>query len=89
MQDGKQTASKLGHHGDSGLPWMTILDSSGSEIVNSNSPQGNIGCPISEEECRYFMDMINQSKQLLTSQQASELASALDAHAAPKRRGNN
>ncbi len=89
MQNGKQAAVKLGHNADAGLPWMTILDSNGVEIINSDSPNGNIGCPITEQECGYFMTMIEQSKQRLTSQQTSDLATALDAYAAPKRRGNH
>ncbi len=89
MQNGKQVATNLGHGANSGLPWMTVLDSTGDEIVNSDSPQGNIGCPITEKECGYFLTMIQQSKQRLTSQQTSDLATALDAYAAPKRRGND
>jgi len=89
MQNGEQAATKLGHGANSGLPWMTILDSTGDEIVNSNSPQGNIGCPITEKECGYFMTMIEKSKQRLTSQQTIDLATALDAYAAPNRRGND
>ena len=89
MQNGEQAATKLGHDANSGLPCMTILDSTGDEIVNSNSPQGNIGCPITEKECGYFMAMIEKSKQRLTSQQTIDLATALDAYAAPNRRGND
>jgi hypothetical protein len=89
MQNGKQAATKLGHGANSGLPWITILDSAGDEIINSDGPQGNIGCPITEKECGYFMTMIEQSKQRLTKQQTTDLATALDAYVAPKRRGNN
>jgi hypothetical protein len=89
MENGEQAATKLGHSANSGLPWITILDSSGDEIISSESPQGNIGCPITEKECRYFMTMIEQSKQRLTNQQTTDLATALNAYVAPKRRGNN
>jgi hypothetical protein len=85
MQNGKQAATKLGHGPNAGLPWMTILDSGGDEIINSDSPQGNIGCPITKNECAYFISMIEQSKQHLSRQQINLIATALDAYAAPKR----
>ncbi len=60
-----------------GVPWMAILDSNGKPLVDSNSPQGNIGYPESAREVSYFEWMLRATAQRLTDQEINTLVRAL------------
>ena len=81
MTNGQTVADRLNGSGK-GLPWMTILDATGKELVNSDSSEGNIGCPVSEGEQAYFMSMLKQTAQRTSDDTLNELAEALRAYAA-------
>ena len=81
MQDGKAVAGRLGGSGK-GLPWMTILDAEGSELINSDGPEGNIGCPVGESEQAYFITMLRQTMQRTSDEDLDRLAAALKDYAA-------
>ena len=81
MDQGQAVADELGGSGQ-GLPWITILDATGTELVNSTGPRGNIGCPVKEQERAYFIEMIEMTKQRAGDEQIKQLDSALAEYAA-------
>ena len=85
MKLGTETADQLRGDRTGGIPWMTILDGQGSELVSSDGPGGNIGCPITEEECAYFVKMIEKTIQHAAENRVAEIAKALDSFAQKKR----
>lgn len=85
MENGAAVASRLRGDTQSGIPWMTILDSDGGEIVNSDAPSGNIGCPVTEEERAYFIGMLEQSIQHSSTEDLASITKALGEYAATLR----
>lgn len=83
MQHGDEIGKQLRGDGG-GIPWITIIDSEGAEIVNSDGPSGNIGCPISEDERAYFVTMIEKTIQHAPAGRVAEIAKALEEHAQKK-----
>lgn len=79
MENGKAVAEKLGASG--GLPWMTILDSAGKELVTSDGPDGNVGCPVTEGEQAHFISMLKQTVQHADEETLNALASNLKEYA--------
>jgi len=84
MENGQAVADKLGGKGK-GLPWMTILDATGKELVTSDGPGGNIGCPATEEEQAHFVSMVSETAQHADEATVEKLAAALKAYAATLR----
>jgi len=64
-----------------GIPWMTILDGSGKELVNADGPQGNVGCPVAPHEREWFMQMIRTSSVHLAGSEIDAIETALAAYA--------
>lgn len=60
---------RAGHRGG-GIPWMTILDGDGKELVTANGPKGNVGCPAQPEEIAWFRTMLERTGKRL---QAADL----------------
>ena len=48
-----------------GIPWMTILDGDGKELVTSDGPKGNVGCPAQPDEIDWFRTMLERTKSKL------------------------
>jgi hypothetical protein len=48
-----------------GIPWMTILDGAGKELVTSDGPKGNVGCPAQPDEIVWFRTMLERTKSKL------------------------
>ena len=61
MISGKELIKKVRGERRDGIPWMVILDSTGKELITSDGPNGNVGCPITEPEVGYFMEMVGQA----------------------------
>ncbi len=61
MQGGQDVLDELKKDRSGGLPWMTILDGDGTEIISSVGPEGNIGFPVEPFEIDHFVEMIKQS----------------------------
>lgn len=80
MTNGQAVAIELGGGGE-GLPWMTILDSTGKELVNSTGPTGNIGCPVGEKEQAYFMAMIGKTIQRASPEELKKVEANLAEYA--------
>lgn len=85
MKNGTKVATRLRKAEGGGIPWMTILDGDGIELVTSDSPDGNVGCPISEAECAWFVAMIEKTALIAPQETAASVAEALAKHAASRR----
>ena len=85
MEHGDEIGKKLRRDREGGIPWIAILDSEGTELVTSDGPSGNIGCPITAEECAYFVTMIEKTIQHAPERRVAEIATALTAFAQKKR----
>ena len=81
MKQGAETGKQLRGDRGGGIPWITILDSEGTELVTSDGPKGNIGCPVTESERSYFLTMIEKTLQHAPEGRIAEIAAALDQHA--------
>jgi hypothetical protein len=86
MEGGEAVASRLRGARAGGIPWSVILDADGTELVTSDGPDGNIGCPVSEDECAYFVSMIERTIQHAPEGRVAEIRGALDEYAAKRRR---
>lgn len=82
MDNGMEVASRLRGNTKSGIPWMTILDADGAELINSDAPRGNIGCPVKEGERAYFMTMLRETAQHSSTHDLDSIKSALQEYAA-------
>jgi len=83
------TKLRAGHDGG-GIPWLVVLDGEGKEIVTSDGPKGNIGCPVQPEEIAWFRTMLEKSKKRLTAEELDALQKLNQAFAKrvlPKRGG--
>ncbi|MEI7460649.1 MAG: thioredoxin family protein [Pirellula sp.] len=78
MTSGKELAAKWMPKGSQGVPWMTIMDESGTELANSVGPQGNIGYPSEPSEIAHFADMLNRTKQRMTDAEVESLVKDLN-----------
>ncbi len=85
MEHGDEIGQQLRGTRTGGIPWITILDGEGTELETSDGPGGNIGCPITEDECAYFVSMIEKTIQHAPEGRVAEIAKALDAFAHKKR----
>lgn len=87
--NGKALNERLKGKRGGGLPWSVILDADGKEIVSSNAEPkgGNIGGPVTVEECAWFVEMLKRSGGgKITDGELKLVADELDAYAAPRRR---
>ena len=87
--NGKALNERLKGKRSGGLPWMVILDAYGKEVVSSNQggDGGNIGGPRSEEECAWFVEMLERSRgDKVSEAEIAAIAADLEAYAGPNRR---
>ena len=80
MEGGNDLLNELKKDRSGGIPWMTILNGEGQEIVSSVGPQGNIGCPVKSFEIEHFVDMIKQSTKA-SEEQLTAIHDALKVNA--------
>lgn len=85
MKHGKDVQARLVRKRSGGLPWMVIVDGEGRELTTSVSDSGNIGCPISEQEAAWFIEMLRVTRQRLTDEDLDRLAREHEAFAKPIR----
>ena len=86
MEQGEEVAARLRKHRGGGIPWMTILDGDGHEIISADGPDGNIGCPIAPAEVSYFVTMIQKSALHNSTATATAIGAALEKFAISRRR---
>ena len=58
MINGRAAQKTLRPSSRGGIPWMAILDGEGRTLITSDGPKGNVGCPVTESECAWFMEML-------------------------------
>ena len=63
MVNGRAVIDHLRGERRGGIPWMVLLDASGKELVSSDGPNGNVGCPVTEAERAWFLKMLAQTRQ--------------------------
>ncbi len=77
MKHGEEVGKKLRGERGGGIPWIVILDSNGQELVSSDGPNGNIGCPMNADEQAYFVSMLEKTRQHAPPERIAEIAKAL------------
>ena len=60
---------------------MVITDAAGAELVTSDGPGGNVGCPVTPEEREWFVEMIRKTAQGATAEEIATIESELAAYA--------
>lgn len=81
MANGLAVVAKIRADASGGIPWMTIVDGTGKQLITSDGPNGNIGCPVSDEEQAYFVTMLEQTVQRSSAERIQKIASALGDYA--------
>ena len=81
MKAGEEVARQLRGKRTGGIPWMVILEPSGDELVTSDGPGGNVGCPMQKEEIEWFMTMLGKTRSRLTAKDLHKIEEALKAYA--------
>ncbi len=85
-QNGKTVAQRLRGDREGGIPWMVITDAEGTELITSDGPQGNCGCPVAPHEVEWFVTMIQKTARTLTEEQIATIEAQLNAYAESLRR---
>jgi thiol-disulfide isomerase/thioredoxin len=67
---------------ETGIPWIVILDEHGDPLVNSESPEGNIGYPVKPHEIAYFIEMLKTSAPDISSERLADIERTLQENAA-------
>ena len=80
MEGGQDLLNELKKDQSGGLPWMTILDGDGIEIISSVGPEGNIGFPVEPFEIEYFVEMIKTASDA-SDQQLAAISEAMEENA--------
>lgn len=62
---GKAVAERLRKERRGGIPWMVILGADGTELITSDGPEGNCGCPVAPAERAWFVEMLRRTGQHL------------------------
>lgn len=83
---GEEVAAELRGARTGGIPWMVITDASGNELISSDSPQGNVGCPVQPHETAWFLQMLERTRQRLGEQDLERLRVLLEDFAQAYRR---
>jgi hypothetical protein len=65
-----------------GIPWMVILDADGKELVTSDGPKGNVGCPVRDHEIDWFMKMVAKTSQHMSDTDRATIEQSLRDYAA-------
>ena len=85
MENGQEVANRLRGDRQGGIPWMVILDGKGKELISSDGPNGNIGCPVMPAESAYFLTMLQSSKDRMSADDLATVAQQLEEFAKPYR----
>ncbi len=83
--NGEAVQARLTGGKSTGLPWSTILDSSGKELITGSRPTDkgdqNIGCPVSPEERDWFVTMISKTSQHMSDANVALIGEELATYA--------
>ena len=78
MTNGKAVGMRLRGTDRGGIPWITILDAEGEELITSDGPKGNIGCPVTPDERSHFMTMVKKTAQKMSEKDIAVVKAKLD-----------
>ena len=79
--NGAAVAARLRGDRKGGIPWIVITDEQGIELITSDGPEGNIGCPVKPEEVEWFGTMIRRTARNLGEAEQVKIQQALEAYA--------
>ncbi len=79
--NGEAVAKRLRGDRGGGIPWMVITDEAGTELITSDGPDGNCGCPARPNEIEWFMTMIQNTARTLSEDQVATIEAELRAFA--------
>ncbi len=60
---------------------MVILDADGKELVTSDGPKGNVGCPMLPEERAFFIEMLEKTSRKMGKDEMAVVKKSLAAYA--------
>jgi hypothetical protein len=82
---GAKVAQMLRGDDQGGIPWITITDADGKQLITGDRPTdkgpSNIGCPATAEEQAWFMTMVNKTRQHMSKGQVDALEMGLAIYA--------
>lgn len=81
MKNGKDVAARLRRDRTGGIPWMVILSADGKELITSDGPRGNVGCPVRPEERAFFIEMLEKTSRRMGDGGISVVKTSLAAYA--------
>ncbi len=73
MTDGSQVEERYTGGEQKGYPWFVIVDAEGQALADSDGPNGNVGCPVSEEEAAHLFSVLTKTRQRLTDEEMQVL----------------
>ena len=62
---------------------MVILDADGNELISSDGPDGNIGCPVEPSGIDHFMTMLEKTSRHSGAESQAAIRAALEDFAKP------
>lgn len=62
-----------------GIPWFVFLDAEGKALATSDGPNGNIGCPYTDEEIDTFVGILRKVVATITEENLAGLKASLKA----------
>ncbi len=74
---GKELYAKYPKAQNGGVPWFVIHDADRSELADSNGPNGNIGCPDTDEEIAVFMGILKKVSRVLKDEDLAALKASI------------
>ena len=83
MKHGQAVGQRLTQGERKGYPWSVILDAEGKALITSDGPNGNVGCPVTEDEAKHFFEMLKATRQRLTDEELAVLRTEHAAFAEP------
>jgi len=74
---GKDMHKHYAQRENTGIPWFALLDSDGETLSTSDGPNGNIGCPVQDEELAHFRTMLNAAAKHLSEDDIKKITAKL------------
>jgi len=74
---GKELYEKYPRARSGGVPWFVIHDGECRELADSNGPNGNIGCPDTDDEIDIFMGILKKVCRALKEDDLAALKKSL------------
>lgn len=60
-EGGQAMLDEMRQGASGGIPWFVFLEPDGTVVTNSNGPNGNLGCPWTDEEIAAFGDVLKKA----------------------------